>query len=166
MRRNLGLGVVLLGTFLHLVFVVVVYVGFAVGIWWPLLKAIADKPLNAVWLLPFGLILTAISYWIQSLVYGILIALPLGFISTVLLRGTEPAEELIEPADNTSREWLVWWLRQMGLTDREAEYETQQRQRESERIFREDPSDDGWQRAHSLLYATSPLYAGLPVYDA
>jgi hypothetical protein len=51
----------------------IIFIGIATGIWWPIIKAIIESPMHALWLIPVGFIFSEFAFWIQSVIYSILV---------------------------------------------------------------------------------------------
>ncbi len=83
LRTGMALGSVL--GVMNLVVHVVIILGIATGIWWPIIKAIMDSPAAALWLIPLGLLLSWLAVRIQQFIYNILI-FPLAVLTGWLLK--------------------------------------------------------------------------------
>jgi uncharacterized RDD family membrane protein YckC len=93
-----------MGQLLALGFEVLLFIGAATGIWWPLTRQILDSPTSAFWAIPVGFIFTAISWWIARLVYGFVVGTPLALIGAWLLGGAN--SDHVAPPSATTRSYI------------------------------------------------------------
>ena len=50
----------------------VIFLSIIVGIWWPIIKIIIGSPLWAFLLIPVGFIVSGFSFWLHTLIYGLI----------------------------------------------------------------------------------------------
>ena len=91
MRRSIGLSLVGIGGILKIAFMILLVGSAAVGIWWPLTRAIIDNPVSGLWYVPVGFLVTGLSFKIAEFVYDLIIGMPLALLITWLLKLKEEA---------------------------------------------------------------------------
>ncbi len=84
-RTITGMALAIVLAVMNPVMHVVIILGIATGIWWPIIKAIMDSPVAALWLIPLGLLLSGLAAFIQQFIYNILI-FPLAVLTGWLLK--------------------------------------------------------------------------------
>ena len=84
-RRNTGVALASILAVAGYVVPVLIFLGIATGIWWPIIQEILSSPLQAVWLIPVGFLGSGLAFFIQSLIYSVLV-LPLVALSGWLLK--------------------------------------------------------------------------------
>ncbi len=91
-RHGIGYALMFIFTVLNVLVQVAIYISLATGIWWPLIQVIIDNPVSVIWIVPLGLLITALSATILRLIYGLLlavVAIPGGALTMWLLRDAE-----------------------------------------------------------------------------
>lgn len=86
MRRNIGIALLGAGGLLKTVFLILLWISTAIGIWWPIGQSVWDDPIGVIWLVPVGFLVMAFSWWIAQFVYDLIIGMPLVALTSWLLR--------------------------------------------------------------------------------
>ena len=91
-RHSMGYALITVWGVLNFVIQIAIYISLATGIWWPLIQVIIDDPVSAIWIIPIGFFLTALSAMILRFIYGLLlavVAIPGGALTMWLLRDAD-----------------------------------------------------------------------------
>lgn len=92
-KYRIGLVVARVAGFLKLAFAISLLGSLLIGVWIPIGGVVVDNPLYIIWAVPVGFLVSALTWWLATFVYDLIVASPLALLIVWLLqeRVNEPA---------------------------------------------------------------------------